>query len=66
VSVDPFWWKTIQKTMTIRKMTIRAMIRRLSGTASRASCCRLMLLGGASTDVAATEEAGVTTFRWSA
>src|SRR5688500_13588390 len=34
VSVEPFWWKTIQKTITIRYTTIRAAIRFHSGTDS--------------------------------
>ena len=34
VSVEPFWWKTIQKTMTIRKITIKAPMRFRSETFS--------------------------------
>src|SRR5690348_13454090 len=47
VSVAPFWWKAIQKTMTIRKMTISAPMRFHSGTASIADCLE-MPDGGAS------------------
>jgi hypothetical protein len=36
VRVEPFWWKTIQKTITIKKITISAAIRFHSGTASMA------------------------------
>src|SRR5688572_11697758 len=41
VIVEPFWWKTIQKTITIRKITIRAMIRLLSETVFIRSEARL-------------------------
>src|SRR5687767_15814858 len=41
VIVEPFWWNTIQKTMTIRKITIRAMIRLLSETVFISSDARL-------------------------
>src|SRR5688500_7496585 len=34
VSVEPFWWNTIQKTMTTAKTTISAAMRFHSGTVS--------------------------------
>jgi hypothetical protein len=48
VSVEPFWWNTIQKTMTIRYTTISAPIRLASETSSIAVRC------GASTGEALT------------
>src|SRR5687767_3259999 len=46
VSEMEFWWKTIQKTMTMRKITIKAIIRFRSGTAA---ICTASGVGGRST-----------------